>query len=218
MDASSSYASKEAGSQSYYERSLKTRVGRMWHDAVTKMIKALMDGIKSDSHLDIGCNDGVRIRIVKSKGRILGIDIDREALSFAKKRKIEVCLMSAEKLAFADNSFELVTMIESLEHLEHPTLALYEASRVLKKGGFFIIVVPNDNLLFRIIWWFWTKFGLGSHWKEKHLFKYSLWSHTKHGLSLIDRLINIGLIPERTESTNLNMVVGVRAIKLYEKI
>ena len=38
---------------------------------------------------------------------------------------------------------------------------------ILKKGGNAIILVPQETLLFQIIWWMWTKFK-GKVWSHAH--------------------------------------------------
>ncbi|MEM3521973.1 MAG: class I SAM-dependent methyltransferase [Candidatus Bathyarchaeia archaeon] len=199
---------------SYYEKAMKHPIASTWHKNCIKLVKSLMPNKEGLKHLDVGCGDGVRIRMVKPKGEIVGIDIDDEMLSYAKKRGIITFKESIEKMHFPDNSFDLVTAIEVFEHVEHPVLGFAEIYRVLKPRGFFICVTPNHSLIFSIIWKFWTRFGMGKYWREKHIHEYNLWSHTKSGMSLIDRLRDIGFKPEKTASTNFGMIVGVRSLKV----
>ena len=48
-----------------------------------------------------------------------------------------------KELPFDNNSFDVVTMIAVLEHLEHPIEIMNEISRVLKPNGALIITVPS---------------------------------------------------------------------------
>jgi ubiquinone/menaquinone biosynthesis C-methylase UbiE len=109
-----------------------------------------------------------------------------------------------------------VTCLDVLEHLNHPTLALSEVFRVLRRRGFLVITSPNVTLLFQLIWWAWTRFGMGKHWESNspHILTYNLWNQTKFGMSLIERLRDIGFKPERTAMTNWKMMAGVRAVKI----
>lgn len=201
-------------SESYYERAMRHPISSRWHRNCIALVKSLMPDLPEAKHLDVGCGDGVRIRLVKPVGEILGVDVDEAMLGAAEKRGITTFRESAESLHFPDDSFELVTAIEVFEHVEHPVLAFAEIHRVLKPRGFFVCVTPNDSLLFEMVWTMWTNLGMGRFWKSKHVHDYTLWGHTRSGLSLIDYLRDAGFRPERTASTNYGMVVGVRSTKV----
>lgn len=47
-------------------------------------------------------------------------------------------------MGFADESFDLISAIEVLEHIPDLTKAILEISRVLKRGGYFCITCPNQ--------------------------------------------------------------------------
>lgn len=74
-----------------------------------------------------------------------GVDISKDALEFASKRKsgIPLAVASLFDLPFADGSFDAVLNIFSPE-------AYGEFNRVLKKGGFLIRVIPLEKHLFNL--------------------------------------------------------------------
>jgi len=203
--------------KSYYEKALSHPIAGIWHRRIFKMLNDLMPtNYEKMRHLDIGCGDGMTIRMVKPVGEIVGLDIDEEMLKYARQKGITTHIANAEDLSmFGDAVFDLVTCLDTLEHLEHPTLALSEAYRVLKRKGFLIVTTPNVTTLFRAIWWMWTNFGMGQFWKTNpHVITYNLWNPTESGMSLIERLRDVGFKPEKTSKTNLGMVAGIRAVKL----
>jgi ubiquinone/menaquinone biosynthesis C-methylase UbiE len=202
---------------SYYEKALRHPIAGPWHHNLVRMIRDLLPSSSEYmKHLDLGCGDGLTLRMIKPEGEVFGVDLDPEMLEHAKSRGIKALKANAEDLSiFPDDSFDLITCLETLEHLKYPTLALAESYRVLKHRGFFVITTPNVNLIFRIMWALWARFGMGKYWgRSPHLFEYNLWNSTRYGLSLIERLRDVGFRPEKTRKANFGLVAGVRALKL----
>ena len=84
---------------------------------------------------------------------VVATDIDVSLLESAKKRGFirEYRKENAEKLSFADNSFDFILCKESLHHFPRPMLALYEMLRVARVGV--VLIEPRDkeiptNLMF----------------------------------------------------------------------
>ena len=66
-------------------------------------------------------------------------------------------------LPFGDRSFDYVTCLEGLEHIENPQQAMREFARVLKPLGHLIVSVPNIlNIEERLKW---LLYGYTSHFK-----------------------------------------------------
>lgn len=92
--------------------------------------------------LDVGCGDEEFLQyldkhmLIESKG----ID-DREGLVTTKR----VTKGTAEKLPYPNSTFDVVTMMAVIEHIEEPTEVFNEVNRVLKKGGLLIITTPSKN-------------------------------------------------------------------------
>jgi len=67
------------------------------------------------------------------------------------------------KLPYQDGSFELAVCVEGLEHIQNPTNAVRELSRVLATEGVLIVSVPNImNIEERLKW---VIYGYTSHFK-----------------------------------------------------
>ncbi|MEO1427514.1 MAG: class I SAM-dependent methyltransferase [Cyanobacteria bacterium J06633_8] len=93
--------------------------------------------------LDVGC--GTKAAFLKaisphiSEG--FGVDFKTENFQFGNVQTIQVML--EHKLPFADETFDTVTMLAVLEHIEHEEEILKEIHRVLVPGGKLIITVPS---------------------------------------------------------------------------
>lgn len=111
--------------------------------------------LEGSSLLDIACGLGDLILFAKQRNlQCFGIDLSSIAVQKAKARipGAFISVGNAEHLSFADESFDYVTMLGSLEHLANPGNGLLEIRRVLKWGGKALILVPNSYYLPDIIW------------------------------------------------------------------
>lgn len=146
----------------YYDRGVKKNFfQRIWHRPRFKLVQNLIRGTQGKI-LDIGCADGTltqKIAEVVDAHDITGIDISRPAIEYARERhpQINFQIGNCYNLPFTEATFDLITFLEVIEHLDNPPRVFQEIKRCLKKGGYLVILVPTESLLFRVIWFFWTK-------------------------------------------------------------
>ncbi len=88
--------------------------------------------------LEVGCSDGLVCDLLSACGArsVTGIDVMRTAGSRFPGKNISYYTMSAAKMDFADESFDLVYSIATLEHVQNPGQVLSEIKRVTKRGGY----------------------------------------------------------------------------------
>ena len=101
----------------------------------------------ADRALDLGIGDG-RVATGVKAAQLVGADVSQVALDRARKRLPDaelVLIEPDEPLPFADNEFDLVTCIETLEHVRDVQLALSEIRRVLRPGGRLALTTPASS-------------------------------------------------------------------------
>ncbi|MEK7502865.1 MAG: class I SAM-dependent methyltransferase [Patescibacteria group bacterium] len=107
----------------------------------------------SGSALDLGCGNGkTLLSLGENFSELNGIDI-LDILSPEAKSKVKFASadLNFEKLPHSENSLDLVTAFQIIEHLENPFLVMREAFRVLRPGKIFMFSVPNPfNISFRL--------------------------------------------------------------------
>ncbi|MEW6170178.1 MAG: methyltransferase domain-containing protein [Candidatus Omnitrophota bacterium] len=125
-----------------------------------------------DSLLDIGCAYSFMLNLLGKKSKKqFGLDFDLEKINEAKYRFSHICYVggSGQELPYKDNSFDIITFFEVLEHVDNEKFFLEEIYRVLKPSGIIMLSVPNkgiaefidiDNVVFTPILWFFKKLGL----------------------------------------------------------
>lgn len=98
--------------------------------------------------LDIGCGTGATMNRLKRYGEVQGLDLSEIPLNFTRRRgHRRVLCASATELPFANDSFDLVTALDVIEHLDDDVMGLSEIRRVLKPGALAIVFVPAFEAL-----------------------------------------------------------------------
>src|SRR3989344_5697494 len=188
----------------YYHRGVKSNLlQRYWHQKKWRILKEFM-GKTSGSLLDIGCADGTttaQIQKLHHGLKITAIDYYAKATN----QGINFLVADAHKLPFKNRSFDTVTAIEVLEHLDNPEKSLLEIYRVLKNKGQLIVIQDTDSLLFKLVWWFWTKWK-GSVWNGSHINCYS-------PKKLIRLIKQTGFKVKQSKYTNFKMEIFIKAQK-----
>jgi len=100
--------------------------------------------------LDVACGSGIGTSFLREAGArsAYGLDIDPEAIAFAKARyrNCEFAQSEATSLCLRDNSMDVVVSFETLEHLKDQRMFLSECRRVLRPGGLLICSTPNSKI------------------------------------------------------------------------
>ncbi|MGI0059025.1 MAG: methyltransferase domain-containing protein [Nitrosotalea sp.] len=114
--------------------------------------------VEGKNILDVGCAAGDLARTFAERGHnVHAIDVLEESIKIAQEfNNVEgkTCYEVRDLLKnpFPENSFDCVTFLETIEHVENPATYLREFYRILKPGGFLVLSTPNATSLKNILY------------------------------------------------------------------
>lgn len=124
---------------SRYDSWFSSPMGGYVKEVEDALILDLLRPRPGETLLDVGCGTGTHLLMFKEMGLdVSGVDPSEAMLKVAKAKlgnAADLRVAWAEDLPFEDNSFDIVTMISSLEFAQAPK-ALSEAFRVAKSRVF----------------------------------------------------------------------------------
>jgi SAM-dependent methyltransferase len=128
-----------------------------WYVGRRRIIQALVEKIcrtlnnSNPKILDVGCGTGANLKMLAAFGRAEGVDISPQAVEFCHERGLEsVRLGAIEHLPYENDSFELVTALDVVEHLDDDVAGLREMRRVLRRDGRLLLFVPAFMFLWGV--------------------------------------------------------------------
>jgi len=150
--------------------------------------------------LDVGCGTGANLEMLSQFGEAEGVDVSDDALEFCRRKGLKAQKGLAEKLPFPDESFEITTALDVVEHLDDDIAGLKEMFRVTNRGGYSLIFVPA-------FMWLW---GVQDD-VSNHRIRY-----TKK--QIVERLENAGFTVERATYANWTFFAPILAGRILMKI
>jgi SAM-dependent methyltransferase len=101
--------------------------------------------------LDAGCGSGRMLQDLAPYGDVHGIELDPDAAAYAAARGFgEVKMGRVEELPWGDETFDLITSLDVIEHTADDRLALAELRRVAKAGARLLLTVPAYQALWSL--------------------------------------------------------------------
>jgi SAM-dependent methyltransferase len=97
--------------------------------------------------LDVGCGDGTLCGFIRRSGRlVVGVDVDGSVVPASHQATggPGFALADAQRLCFADGTFDAVTAVMVLHHGD-TVAAVHEAVRVLAPGGVLVVLGYADS-------------------------------------------------------------------------
>lgn len=150
--------------------------------------------------LDIGCGTGANLEMLSQFGTAEGVDVSDEALDFCRQKGLTVQKGLAETLPYADESFDITTALDVIEHLDADVAGLKEMHRVTESGGYSLIFVPA-------FMWLWGVQDDISHHRIRYTRK-----------QIVERIEKAGFTVGRATYANLTFFAPVLAGRTLMKL
>lgn len=93
--------------------------------------------------LDVGAGTGAFVSAASKDFTSSGIELSSACVAFAKSKNLPVSSTSFYDLNPSTEQYDVITLIDVLEHLTDPKKAVLKLKSVLKPNGFLYIKVPN---------------------------------------------------------------------------
>jgi SAM-dependent methyltransferase len=123
-----------------YDRWYRSPKNRFVADLEDQLLLRLLEPVRGERVLDIGCGTGRHLSMFLEMGLdVTGLDASPHMLDVARERlghRAELHQGMAEDLPFEDNSFDIATLITTLEFVDDVQKVLEEACRVANKRIF----------------------------------------------------------------------------------
>ena len=151
--------------------------------------------------LDVGCGTGANLVMLSEFGDAEGVDISHDALAFCRERGLEnVRHGAAEDLPYEDGTFDLVTALDVVEHLDDDLAGLRELRRVLRPNGYVLLFVPT----FMFLWG--VQDDVSNH-------------RRRYRLSELRRIVQkAGFEVERTTYANLTFFAPILMVRKFMRV
>jgi SAM-dependent methyltransferase len=151
-----------------YEQSGK--IGRFLVERYFSAVNALVERATREAHvlraLEIGCGPGYSTQRIR---RMLPTEVGLEASEYvpalvavARENNLTVPVEQEDiyELRREVDAYDVVFLLEVLEHLDYPGVALTEVKRILKPGGLLILGVPREPI------WRALNMARGKYWRR----------------------------------------------------
>jgi SAM-dependent methyltransferase len=98
--------------------------------------------------LEVGCGTGGNLNMLARHGRVLAMELDEIACNFANKRQVTPVKLGSlpDEIPFS-GEYDLIAILDVMEHLDDDLAALKALHSKLKPGGWLLVTVPAYQFL-----------------------------------------------------------------------
>ena len=173
---------------------------RVREEILLRRIRRILAAVSRPRILDVGCGAALFFDALQHLGHVEGIESDRAAVERSGRWRPRIVVGELDESYEPDAPFDLILMLDVIEHVADPERLLRRAGEVLTPGGCILVTAPAFN-------WLWTTHDDMNH----HLTRYTSTEIRK----MMDRA---GLVTVETGYMFQSLIVPKLLVRLREAL
>lgn len=139
-----------------------------WFVGRRMIVEKIIRQLKLEKHSQIfeaGCGTGGNLNMLARYGEVSAMELDEMACQLANERKVTTVKSGSlpDKIPFSDE-YDLIVLLDVLEHIDNDLEAAIALNSRLKPGGYLLVTVPAYQFL-------WSKHDEMNHHKRRYTLK-----------------------------------------------
>ncbi|QUN29114.1 methyltransferase domain-containing protein [Cupriavidus sp. KK10] len=151
-----------------YLEMAETEACHWWFRGRREIVGTILSGLalpRDASILEIGAGTGGNLEMLSRFGNVSAVEMDGTALRLAREKTLGAYDIRSgrcpDDMPFPEHSFDLVCLLDCLEHIADDAGALDCTARMLKAGGAALITVPAYQ-------WLWSSHDVFLHHQRRY--------------------------------------------------
>ncbi|MGF1937282.1 MAG: class I SAM-dependent methyltransferase [Nostoc sp. ChiQUE02] len=150
-----------------YQQMMEVEDKHWWFVARRSIIEEVIRKLNLPADAEIfeaGCGTGGNLAMLSRHGQVYAMELNEAARTFASDLQLGEIQPGflPNDIPFADKKFDLIVLLDVLEHVEEDTASLQALSAKLKPSGWLLITVPAYP-------WLWSKHDDLLHHKRRYM-------------------------------------------------
>lgn len=150
-----------------YQEMMEVEDKHWWFVARRSIIEQVISQLNLPADAEIfeaGCGTGGNLAMLSHHGRVYAMELNETARTFASDLQIGEIQPGflPDNIPFPEKNFDLIVLLDVLEHLEEDTASLQALFAKLKPSGWLLITVPAYP-------WLWSRHDDLLHHKRRYL-------------------------------------------------
>jgi SAM-dependent methyltransferase len=195
------------------EQTIYLKMNRLEHEhwwfvsrrsIIEMVLRSQLKSIGSHSKiLDAGCGTGGNLDLLSSLGcDVTGLEMEPDAAEIARSKSGKAVYIGSlpDHIPFADESFDLIVLLDVLEHIEDDIGTLASLTAKLKPGGNLLITVPAFSFL-------WSSHDEAHHHKRRYRLN-----------ELVGKMQHCNLQPKYASYFNTWLFPMIALVRIFQNI